>query len=235
MTTLNNPKTITIRGRLSFPRFSHKEAVAGALRSKIAQVQKTAQTEPNEIAPEFNLLLEPDQLDKLVQHVRTEFLPFALDRSKKGEKTDALDAKQVARIESLLDADDWADQPPYLMIKDLSPQNKEVAPETVASLKVVGSKGRDIKVEATVFSEDQLLVPDANILTFPVRKPIGETVFQPYAGAYFIATLNLYAYAPNPGLFGISASASTAFYMGNLEGEAFGAGNTVDEDSIFMD
>ena len=37
-----NPKNVTIRGRLSFPRFTHKEAVANALKSNIPAIAAKA-------------------------------------------------------------------------------------------------------------------------------------------------------------------------------------------------
>jgi len=83
-----------------------------------------------------------------------------------------------------------------------------------------------------VTSEDELLVPDPDLLTFPVIKPIGQTVHSMYPGAYVAATLNLYAYhnGKHPGF---SAGASTAVFK--ADGERFGGGTSVDEDEIFLD
>lgn len=221
------PKNITIRGRVSFPRWTHASAVELNKKSKFPKANDA------EVASEFTLLVEQGQLDKLTDHLLNVFLPYCEEQFAKGEKKDALDPKQAKKIRDLIEAGDWSDQPPYIPIKTIGDKTAPLAPECVAAVKVTGPKGGDIEVQATVWSEDQLLVPDPDIISYPVRKPIGQTVFQPYAGAYFVATLNLFSYVGN--LPGISAGANVAFYMGNLEGERFGGGAEIDEDAIFMD
>jgi hypothetical protein len=223
-----NPKQLTIKGRLSFPRFTHKEAVLGNSKSKFPK------TDPNEVASEFNLLIEQDQVDKILTHLTNEFLPYVKEQVAKGEKKDALSAKIISKIEAKIAAGDW-DGAPFLPIKPLSEKNQEAAPECVASVKVTGPKGADITLKARVENEQQMLVPDADILTWPTIVPIGQSVFQPYAGAYFAATLNLFAFESSSTINGISACANTAVYLGNLEGERFGGGVEIDEDEIFMD
>ena len=69
----------------------------------------------------------------------------------------------------------------------------------------------------------------------PTIVPLEKSVFQMYAGAYVAATLNLFAFESSSTINGISAGASTAVYLGNLEGERFGGGVDLDEDDIFMD
>jgi hypothetical protein len=221
-----SPKNITIRGRVSFPRWTYKEALAANPNSKFPKKDE-------DVAPEFNLLVDQAQLDKFVDHLLNVFLPYCEDQFKKGEKKDALDPKQAKKVRDLIESGDWEDQPPYIPIKVVHEKTQPMAPDAVASVKISGPKGADIDLQATVWSEDQLLVPDPDILTYPVRKKIGETVFTPYAGAYFVATLNLFAYVGN--MPGVSAGANVAFYMGNLEGERFGGGTDVDEDAIFLD
>src|SRR5690606_30205093 len=100
---------------------------------------------------------------------------------------------------------------------------------------ITGPKAGDITLRATVQDESQLLVPDPDILSFPVIKPIGQTVFSMYPGAYVAATLNLFAFNTSPSVNGISAGANVAVYLGNLEGERFGGGVDIDEDAIFLD
>ena len=227
--TTPNPKNVTIRGRLSFPRFSHREAVASNQKSNFPKA------DPNDVAPEFNLLIEQAQLDKLKDHIRDVFLPYVEEQFAKKEKRDALDPKVVKKILAKLDADDYEAVAPHLPMKEISEKNAEAAPECVASVKIVGSKGADITLKARVENEQQLLVPDPDLLTYPVLKPLNETVFQMYAGAYVAATLNLYAFFQSASVNGISAGANTAVYLGNLEGERFGGGVEVNEDDIFLD
>lgn len=220
-----NPKTVTVYGRLSFPNFNYQQAVARNAKSQFVK-------DAADVAPDFNLLVEQTQLDKLVNHVRTEFLPYCAQQEKDGQKRDALDAGQIDRLVKQLDAADWEAQPPYIPIKVVAEKTAELAPEAVASIKVVGNKGTDIELKAIVNSEDELLVPDPDLLTFPVIKPIGQTVHQMYGGCYVAATLNLYAFISGK-LPGYSASASVAVFK--ADGERFGGGTSVDESEIFLD
>jgi hypothetical protein len=230
-----DPKKVTIRGRLSFPRFTHAEAVQSARKSSIAQIKANASNSPAEISSEFNLLVEQDQLDKLKAHILDVFLPYAEAQHRAGEKRDSLEPKIVAKIKAMIDSEEWDDTPPTLLIKKISEKNAESAPEAVASIKISGVKGGDVSLKASVFNESQLAVPDGDVLTYPTVKPINETVFQMYPGAYVGATLNLYAFAVSNAVNGISGGANAAVYLGNLEGERFGGGFEIDEDEIFMD
>jgi len=220
-----NPKTVTIYGRLSFPNFNYQQAVARNAKSNFPK-------DAADVAPDFNLLVEKPQLDKFLTHVRDEFLPYCLEQSNKGEKRDALDKGQVDRILKLIDSEDWEAQPPYIPVKVVPEKTADLAPEAVANIKISGNKGVDIELKAIVNNEDELLVPDPDLLTFPVIKPIGQTVHQMYGGCYVAATLNLYAFISGK-LPGFSASAGTAVFK--ADGDRFGGGVTVDEDEIFAD
>jgi hypothetical protein len=222
----DNPKTVTIRGRLSFPRLTMAEAIAANPSSKFPKKDE-------DIAPEFSLLVEPAQLDKLKDHLLNVFLPYTEAQFAAGEKRDAFDPKQLKKVRDLIESGDWADQPPYIPIKVISEKSQDRAPECVASIKVSGNKGSDIAVKATVHSEAELAIPDPDLLTFPVIKPINETVHSVYPGAYFAVTLNLFAYVGN--LPGVSASASTIVYRGDMKGDSFSGGTDIDEDDIFLD
>jgi hypothetical protein len=220
-----NPKTVTIYGRLSFPNFVYAAAVVRNQKSKFPKP-------PEEVTPDFNLLVEQAQLDKLIAHITTEFLPYCLDQSTKGEKRDALNKKEVDKLMKLINAADWESQPPYIPIKEIGDKTKTLAPECVASIKVNGNKGVDVELKAIVNTEDELLVPDPDQLTWPVIKPIGQSVHTMYAGAYVACTLNLYAFISGA-LPGFSASASTAVFK--ADGDRLGGGVAVDEDEIFLD
>jgi hypothetical protein len=219
-----NPQTVTIYGRLSFPNFNYQQAVQRNATSKFPK-------DAADVSPDFNLLVEKPQLDKFLTHVRDEFLPFVLEKGNKGEKG-GLDQKQIDKIIKLLDSEDWEDQPPYIPVKPVPEKTAELAPEAVANIKIVGNKGVDIELKAIVNSEDELLVPDPDQLTWPVIKPIGQTVHNMYGGCYVAATLNLYAFVSGK-LPGFSASAGVAVFK--ADGDRFGGGVSVDEDEIFAD
>lgn len=226
MAGAKNPKTVTVYGRLSFPNFSYQQAVARNAKSQYAKADTA------DVAPDFNLLVEPAQLKKLKDHVLNEFLPYCLQQEAKGEKRDALSQADVDRIVKLLESEDWDAQPPYIPIKPVPAKTVELAPEAVANIKVVGNKGIDIEQKAIVNSEDELLVPEPDLLTFPVIRPIGKTVHQLYGGCYAAATLNLYAFISGK-LPGFSASASVCVFK--TDGDRFGGGVAVDDDEIFAD
>ena len=229
-TGAKSPKNVTIRGRLSFPVFTYAAALA---RNPQSQFPK----KDEDVTPEFNLLIEQAQLDKLVAHIKDEFIPYAEAQNAAGEKTDGkIDPKFMEKIKAFIDAADWSDTPPNMPIKVLSDKNQESAPEAVASIKIIGSKMQDTTLKATVYDESQLVVPDPDVLSWPTIKPINETVFSMYPGCYVVVTLNLFAYFSSSSVYGISAAANTAVYMGNMNGERFGGGGVeVDEDEIFLD
>lgn len=222
-----NPKQVTIRGRLSFPNFTHAGAVARNANSKFKKA------DPAEVKPDFNLLLEPTQLEKLKDHVLNVFLPYCEEQHKKGEKRDNLDPKDIKKIREMFEADAWDDQPPWIPVKPVGDKTAELAPEAVASLKVNGNAGSDIQLKARVNDESELAVPDPDQLKFPCIKPINETVHDMYGGCYVAATLNLYAYDNGGASKGFSAGAGVAVFI--AEGERFGGGAAVDEDEMFMD
>lgn len=220
-----NPQNVTVYGQLSYPVFQYKMALE---RNKKSSFPK----DEDKVTPEFNLVVEQAQLEKFLTHVRNEFLPFCLEQSKNGEKRNALTDAEVKRILKLIDSGDWADQPPYIPVKPVPEKTAPLAPAGVAMLKVLGQRGVDVELKAIVYDESELLVPDPDLLKFPIIKPIGQTVHQMYAGAYVAATLNLYAFVSGK-LPGFSASASTAVFK--ADGTRFGGGVDVDEDDIFAD
>ena len=226
----DNPANVTISGRLSFPRFTHAEAVVANAKSKFPKAT------PEEVKPEFNLLVEQAQLDKFVAHIKDVFLPFVESQYAKGPKEkNALAPKEVKKILAMIEAGDWEETPPSMPIKKISEKNQEAAPEAVASVKITGMKNTNIALKATVYEEGQLAVPDPDILKYPFVTDLKNTVFQMYAGAYVVTTVNLYAFFSSTSVFGITASANTAIYRGNLEGGRLGGGIDYDEDDIFLD
>lgn len=221
-----NPKTVTIYGRLSFPNFNHAQAVVRNQKSNFPKA------DPNEVTPDFNMLVEGPQLEKLKNHVLNEYLPFVVARKAAGETRDALTQAEADRIIKLIESGDWEAQPPYIPIKVVPEKTVELAPEAVASIKINGNRGEDMELKAIVRDESELLVPDPDILKFPVIKPIGQTVHQMYGGCYVVATLNLYSFVSGK-LPGFSASASVCVFK--QDGDRFGGGVALDEDEMFLD
>jgi Protein of unknown function (DUF2815) len=221
-----SPKNVTIYGRLSFPTFDYQRAVA---KNATSQFKKA---DPADVTPDFNLLLEQPQLDKLKNHVLNEFLPYCAEQHKKGDKRDALDAGQIAKLVKMIEAEDWESQPPYIPIKPVSDKTAELAPEALASVKILGNKGTDILQQAIVQDESELAVPDPDRVDYPAIMPIGQTVHSLYGGCYAAATLNLYAFVSGK-LPGFSAAASVCVFK--ADGDRFGGGVTVDEDEMFLD
>lgn len=223
----SNPKQITIYGRLSFPNFIYAEAVK---RNATSQFPKA---DPAEVTPDFNLLLEQAQLDKFKAHVTNVFLPYALKRASDGETKDMLSQKTADKIIKMLESDDYEDQPPYIPLKPVPAKTKDLAPEALVSMKINGNRGQDIELKAIVNEEAELAVPEPDLMSFPVVRPINRTVHSMYGGCYVAATLNLYAYETSGASKGFSASAGVAVFKG--EGERFGGGASVDESEIFLD
>ena len=221
-----SPKNVTIYGRLSFPTFDYTQAVAKNAKSQYAKA------DPADVTPDFNLLLERAQLDKLRNHILNEFLPYCVEQSTKGEKRDALDAKQADRIKAIVESEDWENQPPYICIKPVPAKTMELAPEALASVKVLGNKGTDIVQQAIVQDESELAVPDPDRVDYPAILPISQTVHTLYGGCYAAATLNLYAFVSGKAP-GMSAAASVCVFK--ADGDRFGGGVSVDEDEMFLD
>lgn len=220
-----SPKLVTIFGRLSFPQFTaeqaHQQSQGGQYPTK----------SPAEAAPNFQLLVEQAQFDKLLTHVEDVFLPYCIKQHEAGEKRDVLDK---AEVKKLLDGikGDLADQTFNTPFKPVHEKTAPMAPEAVAAIKVIGSKGVDLELKAIVKDESELAVNDGSRVTFPVILPLDETKHSFYPGCYVAVSLNLYAYhnGKHPGF---SAGASVAVFK--ADGDRFGGGVAVDEDEMFLD
>lgn len=225
-----NPKKLSVKGRVSFPRVKHSDAVAFAAKSKY-----DSQKSPDQINSSVALLLEPAQVQKIVDHVLNEFLPYAAQQNKTGDKPDnQLEPKYIEKIEKFLQAGDWTDAPPNFPIKAINPKYQDQTPECTARLELKGPKGADIRVKAAIENDTQLLIPDPDLLSFPAIVPIERSTFELYPGAYAAATINLYSYFSTNAIYGIGAGVNALVYLGSLEGERLGnGGNDVDEDDIF--
>ena len=69
----DNNTSVTVYGRLSFPVWTMAEALA-----RNAAAPANVQKKDDQVAPEFNLLLEQGQLDKYMDFVKTKFLPYCV-------------------------------------------------------------------------------------------------------------------------------------------------------------
>jgi len=220
----DNPKQVTIYGRLSFPSWTAKEAYDLSLKGIYPA------KDPADAAPHFQLLVSDAQWQKFYKHATEVFLPYCAEQAAKGEKKDSLSTAEVKQLTDGLN--DLENQTFNTPAKPVNPKTAELAPDAVATIKAIGPKGGDIDQKAIVNNESELSVPDPDILSFPVVRPIGATVHQMYPGCYVAATLNLYAYhnGKHPGF---SAGAGTAVFK--MDGDRFGGTVAVDEDDIFLD
>ena len=219
-----NEKTVTVWGRLSFPAFTAQEAYEGSQRGSYP-AKDVASASPN-----FLLVLNDVQWEKFRKHCVDVFLPYCEQQHKKGEKKDAM---STADVKKLIEAiEDPANASVNTPAKVVGEKTLALAPEGVMAVKCIGGKGTDIQLKTIVSDESELAVPDPDILSYPVIKPIGESVHEMYPGANVAATLNLYAYfnGKNPGF---SAGASIAVFRS--DNDRFGGSIGVDESEIFMD
>lgn len=218
------PKTCTIYGRLSFPAFTAQQAFDRS------QSGKYPAKSVAEAKPDFQLLVEPTQLDKLRSHITGVYLPFCVQRKQDGEKRDAFTAAEAKGLTEQLNDPEFAGVH-NIPIKAMSEKSLELAPECVATVKVFGNAGVDLELKAVVNSDAELTVPDPDQLTWPAIKPIDQTVHSMYPGCYVAVTINLYSYLTGK-VPGVSAGASVAIFKG--DNERFGGGIAVDEDEIFL-
>jgi hypothetical protein len=229
MTTDIDFKKHNARGAITYSQFTMPQALAANENSKFKKANL------DEVAPVVQMLLDAAQLEKLTKHIVEVFLPECVRRNGAGEKRDIFDAKVAAKIEQALingAAGEW-DAPPHLPVKSVYAKTLTVAPWAVATLKVTGNKGRDFDLQARVNSEDELKVPDPDILSYPLLRPIGQTVHELYPGAWAYATLSLAAWTMSASNYGISAYANTIVFLEDRDRLAGTVG--LDEEDVFMD
>lgn len=224
----SDPQVVTIRGRLSWPRFTYAEALEQNAKSSFPKKE-------SDVRPNFNLLLDDVQAEKLITHLREVFLPWCVEQSKAGDKAkSALTEKQAKNILETLEAADWEEDNVVGLIYPVHEQTAELAPEAVMSVRVNGFKGQDLPLKAVVRSESELKNPTDDII-IPERGlilPVNDTVHELYPGSRVASTINLFAFVSNK-TPGISASTGAAIFVGDAE--RFGGGGFIDEDEVFMD
>ena len=219
-----NEKEITFYGRLSFPQLTAE----GAYQRNLKGTYPTPDVAST--SPDFSLLVTEAQWDRVRKHIEEVFLPYCAEQHKKGEKRDALSPAEIkVLIEGLEDLESQTYNTPA---KPVSEKSALLAPEAVASIKVIGPKGSDFDQKAIVTSEQELKVPDPDIMSFPVILPINLTTHELYPGSVVAVTGNLYSYhnGKHPGF---SIGANTLVFK--RDADRFGGGAAIDADAMFMD
>lgn len=221
----DNPKAVTIWGRLSFPCWTAQEAYDRNLKGTYPSKDVAS------ASPDFQLLVNDVQWERFLKHATDVFLPYCVEQEAKGEKRDNLTQVEATALADGL-IGDLSAQMYNTPAKAVSDKSAELAPEAVATIKCIGPKGGEIELKAIVNGESELAVPDPDILSFPLILPINKTAHQMYAGANVAVTLNLYAYhnGKHPGF---SAGCNVAVFKG--DNDRFGGGVSVDEDAMFLD
>lgn len=216
-------KTGTYTGRLSFPTLTHKQAVELMKRGSYPN------TPDEQVSPSFQLLLNQVQFEKFVAQA-TEFLGQEISVSANKQKVILSDKEKADMLACI--TGDLTDQRYNSPLKPPSDKTLELAPDTVATLKVIGPKGGDIKVKAIVRSESEINPASDVIFTKPVILDIEETTHELYPGCVAKCTINLYAYynGKNPGF-----SAGGSILVFSADDDRFGGGAAIDEDEMFLD
>lgn len=224
MADMANPKQETFTGRLSFPTLTAKAAYELSLKGSYPAADVSV------ASPSFQLLLTQAQLDKF-QRKAAEFLQYCVQQEAAGSKKDSLTKKEADALLADISGD-LSDQRYNTPLRAVHEKTAELAPEAVATLKVIGPKGGDIKVQAIVRGEQELAPTSDVIFTKPVILDITETVHDLYPGCVAKCTVNFYAYrnGKNPGF-----SAGGSIVVFSADNDRFGGGTAVDEDSMFLD
>lgn len=224
-TATKDPQSILIRGRLSWPKFTYAEALKQNASSKFPKKDE-------DVRPNFQLLLDETQADKLVTHVRDVFLPWCVEQGKNKDKSGLTEA-QAKKITKVLDEADWEVDGVMGLIKPVHEKTKPLAPEAVMSVPVNGFKGQDLTLKAIVRSESELANPTDDLI-IPERGmilPVADTTHELYPGSIVAAELNLFAFVGAN--VGITASTSDVVFI--RDADRFGGGGGIDEDELFMD
>jgi len=219
-----NENQVTVGGRLSFPQLTAQVAFTQS-QSGSYPAADVASASPN-----FMLLLNDTQSEKIKKALLDVFLPFCVEQHKRGEKRNALTPAQVKMIvEAIEDPENATVNTPFKKVND---KTLALAPETVSAVKCIGNKGVDLQQMAIVNSEAELKIADPDILSYPALVDLDRTRHQLYAGCNAGATIGFYTYVAGKSP-GVSAGVSTIVFRS--DNTKFGGGVDVDLDEIFMD
>lgn len=220
-----NPQDILIRGRLSWPNFTYAQALKQNQTSRFPKKDE-------DVRPNFQMLLDEVQAEKLVTHLRDVFIPWCVEQGKNKEKSGLTEA-QAKKLLKVLDEADWEVDGILGLIKPVHERTVDLAPEAVMSVPVNGYKGRDLELKAVVTDESQLANPTEDII-IPERGlvlPVADTTLELYPGSTVAAQLNLFAFVGAN--VGITASTDVVVFVRATE--RFGGGGGFDEEELFME
>lgn len=217
---------LTVSGRLSYPVFTYAEALERN-NSKSKYPKK-----PEQVAPDYNLLLEQDGEDKVVNFLVNTFIPELREQIKTEQRLKDLTPDLIDELVEKLESGKWDSRAPFLPLRPLSDKSKELAPSAVSSLKISGNRQQDLELKAVVRDEGELLVPSNVQRDYPVVLPLKESVHELFPGCIAGTTLNAYGYmsGANPGI-GLGGPK----LVFQRSAERFGGGVALDEDALFED
>lgn len=224
-----NPQEITIRGRLSYPNWTHEEALRFNAKSDFPK-------KPEDVRPSVNMLLGQAQSDKLVAHLKDVFLPWCAEQHKLGPKErSALKPGDVKKLDRILTEQDWDVDKVLGLLSPVPEKTLELAPEAVVSVKVQGFKATDFKKKAVVRDASVLRnqLEDIEIPERGLILDLADTTIDMYAGCVVGATINLFAFLAS-GQPGITANTPAIVFLADAPTFSSG-GSGVDEDALFMD
>lgn len=223
----DNPRAVSVWGRLSWPSLTAAEAYTNTQKSKYPEKDVAS------ARPFFTLVLTQGQFEKARDHVVNKFLPYCVAQFK-AEGMNGKNALEPAEAKELIDflTGDLSAKKAYTPFKPVHEKTLALMPDAVATIKVVGKAGIDLTQIAKVYSESELKIPDPDQIVWPCAKPIDQTVHTLYPGCEAFATLDLYTFhiGHNPGF---SAGSSTIAFRGNAE--RFGGGAELDTSELLLD
>lgn len=227
MVDINTARQLeTLGGRLSFHNLTAAAAFEEASTSPFP-TKDVAST-----SPYANLLLTQAQYEKVMKKILDEFFPMCLEQYRISDKEKhALSQAQIDQLTRELETLDGLLNTPF---KKPSEKTLELMPDCAASIKLIGSKGVDFKVDAIVKDEAGLKVPDPDRIKYPVIVPIEQSVHQLYNGCWVIAKgLTFYRYFNGgPKKPGFSAGCGSLVF--SRDDTPFAGGPAVDDDAVFM-
>ena len=222
-----------VRGRVTYSNFTMSAAHKANSNPKLQFPKK-----PEDVAPDFQLLLTQPQVERLVTAMIDAYLPEIVKRAAAGEKRNLMEKADADKVKAALEAgmekgpEGW-DVPPFLPLKNVYAKTLEVVPDAWATLKVGGQKGTDLGLLARVNDEDELLTPDDQVRVYPLLLPIGQTIHDLYPGSVAFSTIRLNAFKASKTNYGVTAYANQLVFI--RDDERLGGGGDLDTDSVFLD
>ena len=127
----NSAQIVQIKGRLSYPAFTHKEALALNDRSD-PQYKKS---DPAEVKPTYSLLLTQTEWEKLKAHLLDVFLPWCVEQEKEQGRS-RLTAAQAKKLTRVIEAEDWEIDKIPGFLRPIAEKTVDLAPECVVGASI---------------------------------------------------------------------------------------------------